>query len=288
MKRLIVEHPLKLYFLLTILFSWTIWSGILFVVPVGELMKSPTPIAIILMLIGGIGPSLTGITLTGITEGSSGVKKLFARVKRLPAQPKMYLAFAIPFILNTGTFIILGFLRQDLVQDNHLAKIIPGIIIGLIAAMSEEFGWRGFALARLQTRYPKFQAGLIVGLFWGLWHTFGNFIALGDMGLLFVPTVILNAFILLTAYSILQTWIYNRAGESMLMVILFHACISSSAFIISRTDVTYFERIQSALVMAILTVITAGVVWLLDREKVFRPSSSSAKLNSPKGDYFLK
>jgi hypothetical protein len=46
----------------------------------------------------------------------------------------------------------------------------------------------------------------------------------------------------------------------MLMVILFHACISSSALVLGRTDITNFEKIQSALVMTVLTGFVAVIV----------------------------
>ena len=44
---------------------------------------------------------------------------------------------------------------------------LPLLILG---PLSEEIGWRGYALERLQTRWNALTSSLIVGLVWALWH----------------------------------------------------------------------------------------------------------------------
>ncbi|NIV31263.1 MAG: CPBP family intramembrane metalloprotease, partial [Anaerolineae bacterium] len=52
----------------------------------------------------------------------------------------------------------------------------PGLVLQLILAnliisgFSEELGWRGYALDRLQRRSSALAASLILGLVHGLWH----------------------------------------------------------------------------------------------------------------------
>ena len=40
----------------------------------------------------------------------------------------------------------------------------------LTGGINEEPGWRGFALPRLQARYPVIVSVLIVWIFWAAWH----------------------------------------------------------------------------------------------------------------------
>ena len=49
----------------------------------------------------------------------------------------------------------------------QLGSFLPLLIIG---PLSEEIGWRGYALERLQTRWNALTSSLIVGLVWALWH----------------------------------------------------------------------------------------------------------------------
>ena len=89
-------------------------------------------------------------------------------------------------------------------------------MFGVIASVSEEIGWRGFALPRLQERWGAFAASGLLGGLWYLWHL-PMFIGAG------VP---LNLVLVMLLYfwgaSLLLTWIYNRSGASLLLVALGH------------------------------------------------------------------
>lgn len=47
-----------------------------------------------------------------------------------------------------------------------LSALAAALLIGPV----EEFGWRGGALPLLQRRFAPLWAGLLLGVFWGLWH----------------------------------------------------------------------------------------------------------------------
>jgi membrane protease YdiL (CAAX protease family) len=94
----------------------------------------------------------------------------------------------------------------------------------LFTGLSEEPGWRGFALPRLQARLSPLAASLVLGVFWALWHAparLGGFEArsLADM---------LVEFVLIILLSILFTWLYNRAGRSILAAMLLHTSMNTA------------------------------------------------------------
>jgi membrane protease YdiL (CAAX protease family) len=92
-------------------------------------------------------------------------------------------------------------------------------------AVSEELGWRGYALDELQTRWNALTSSLVLGLVWGFWHT-PAFLIPGlsqhEMGGIFSWNYV--AFLAMPVMgSILHTWIYNNTGRSILVAgILMH------------------------------------------------------------------
>lgn len=94
--------------------------------------------------------------------------------------------------------------------------------------MEEEFGWRGYALDRLQAHYSALLSSVFLGIVWGLWHLPLFFMSGQDI----YHSVPIPAFILGTIFlSILFTWIYNNTGRSILAVLIFHTMGNLSHFI---------------------------------------------------------
>src|SRR5829696_636757 len=82
-----------------------------------------------------------------------------------------------------------------------------------IGGVTEETGWRGFALPLLQARMTPLAATLIVGLMWGVWHFPARpDILAGEYGLwggALLLTTLLFRFVIL---SIVMTYFFNRVG----------------------------------------------------------------------------
>lgn len=52
-----------------------------------------------------------------------------------------------------------------------LSSVFPLIIfLTIFAGIGEEFGWRGFAMPRLQARHTALASSLIIGVMWSMWH----------------------------------------------------------------------------------------------------------------------
>jgi membrane protease YdiL (CAAX protease family) len=102
--------------------------------------------------------------------------------------------------------------------------------------MGEELGWRGFALPRLQRQTNAFDASILLGLIWGLWHLPLYFVSgTGQSEMLAdgtSPAFAIGGFIGWTiGLSVLFTWLFNQTGGSLIVVILFHAAVNVAAFL---------------------------------------------------------
>ena len=91
----------------------------------------------------------------------------------------------------------------------------------------EEWGWRGYALDRLQARLNALASSLMLGVLWGAWHLPLFFIK----GTIQSQTPIWGFMILILCGTILFTWLYNNTGGSILATMLFHAMNNLSFFI---------------------------------------------------------
>jgi membrane protease YdiL (CAAX protease family) len=149
-----------------------------------------------------------------------------------------------------------------------LSLLGPGLGLGLTAGLMEELGWRGFLLPHLLKRYSPLVSSLLVGLIWGgLWHGYADYFGLGDKGLAFWPLVLLLGPCLLTAWSLVLTRVYEHTQASLLLSILMHASISSSALIFGQQYATIHEEITWTAISVGLAVLAAILVWLGMRKR---------------------
>jgi membrane protease YdiL (CAAX protease family) len=88
--------------------------------------------------------------------------------------------------------------------------------------INEESGWRGFALPRLQARYPVIVAAGIVWFFWAAWHLPYDF-GRGDE----IAWILENRLLWNLVFAILMTWVYNRTNGSILAPALFHSAMNT-------------------------------------------------------------
>ncbi len=104
-----------------------------------------------------------------------------------------------------------------------------------VGGVTEETGWRGFALPLLQERTTPLAASLIVGALWGIWHfparpdiLLGAYGAGGGALLLGILVV---RFLFL---SVVMTYFYNRVGGSTIIAIAMHGLHNDSVFLQGR------------------------------------------------------
>jgi len=146
-------------------------------------------------------------------------------------------------------------------------------VLFLGGPLEEELGWRGFALPRLQSRFSAWNAALLLGLAWGLWH----------IPLYFVPGTgqsesaaaaggapfVIGAFVVWTmGLSVLFGWLYNRTGGSLLVMLLLHASVNVGSFVPAAVGSAGAAATVYALVtwvVAVLVVVRLGRATLAGR-----------------------
>ncbi len=188
--------------------------------------------AIALFIVGGFVPSLLGIFLTWKKEGLSGLRKLGQRIIQFRLGWRWYLfTFLIVITGSAGQITInrlLGNTFNGTLFLTQLGSFLPLLILG---PLSEEIGWRGFALPRLQTRWNALTSSLIIGVIWGLWHL-PLFMMVGtsqyELG-----DPIISFLIKMTASSILYTWLYNNTKHSLWSAIMLHWLYTYAALVVS-------------------------------------------------------
>ncbi|MFW6214259.1 MAG: CPBP family intramembrane glutamic endopeptidase, partial [Spirochaetota bacterium] len=141
-----------------------------------------------------------------------------------------------------------------------LAEGLPAFLGGVLLTftlgpLSEEIGWRGFALPHLQSRRGPVAATLIVGLTWWAWHIPLFFME----GTLHATQGVLSAFsvgylITVLSYAVFFTWLYNQTRKSIWIAIIAHFSINMMISGASPFDGTVF---------AILSFVLLGVALLL-------------------------
>jgi len=259
------RRPILAFILFTLIWSFGIWSLMFFYIKPGGLMQSPPPITFLFVVLGGFGPSLSGLFTTWLVDGRAGLQDLWARFRIWRVGGWGFALLVIPAVTALTPFLrwIAGY---PLDAGAMLSLLVPAIGLGLTAGLMEEFGWRGFLLPRLLERHSPALATLLLGLVWGgLWHGYADYFGIGGRGLTSLLLILLLGPLLLTAWSFIITWVYERTQGSLLLAYCMHASISSSALLFGQTYASTAEEIAWTAVSVGLAILAALFIWLFVR-----------------------
>ena len=254
------------YFLAALGFTWAIhFSIIVFSVPFSMDLSAP---GMKLYLLGLAGPLVASVAVSAHKNGLDGVKGLLSKalIWRFPVTWYLIAILLIPAINLTN---ILVFYDRVPVDFTWFA-VVPVLIVGQIwVVIAEEFGWRGFALPRLQARYGSLGATLVLGSIWAIWHLPMFFIPGSPQYSENVPISLAVYTLVAICLSVLLTVIYNRSNGSVLACMLFHAFLNIAAFTI---------RIPSDINISIYLICGVAVlaIALLDRP-LFRRADAGVR-----------
>ena len=215
------------FIIITFIFSWLLWfPKLLFSLGV----IGDSPLFNILMLCGSFGPLVAGFFLTYIERGIDGIKLMWYRGWHCEKKTYLYISFLLIPGLTIFSLLLaslpLGFNLTDLLVYRKYGYIFTEILVTFFIGgpLQEEFGWRGYALDLLQSKWNALESSIILGGIWSIWH-FPLFYIVGTPQL---NQSFISFTMSLIAVSILFTWLHNNTDGSILVAMSFHASINVS------------------------------------------------------------
>jgi membrane protease YdiL (CAAX protease family) len=225
--RWIKDNQLITFFLFTFIISWGVPGVILLIsYSTGTFifsMAQYTPLSYLAIW----SPAISCFMVIGITRGKQGLKAYLSRFKNWKK--------SWPWIL----FVIIGvplmnFLSAVLTDMLGMGKLFSinlsfssFIILALLTATEgpfEEFGWRGFALPKLQEKYSGFTSSIILGLIWATWHVPAFFVESVMTGSIegSIEFIIIRLYINIIITSLIMTIVYNATDGSVPLMFIYH------------------------------------------------------------------
>ena len=148
---------------------------------------------------------------------------------------------------NLDTLLTLGYVARSI------------LFTLLVVAVGEEVGWRGWMLPHLQRKFSPLFSTVIIGVVWGLWHwplfIIGQYSDGSEMVFAKVGLCILLGTIF--------TWLYNRSGGSLLLMVLLHTALNNTGRILPMT-----ASAGAYMLVLIVAMIFVDKMWKRDSRRL--------------------
>lgn len=209
----------------------TVTIQLIFSIPSFGVLSFNVP-GFILWILMIFSPTISAITVTGIINGRTGIKTLLKGFSIWKVGLIWYFAASLFLIapLIAGIFyFIFGGEAPGIDPSLTFQVIISYVVFGFFSGpLSEEAGWRGFALPRLESKYNALVASLILGIIWTFWHLPLYF--LPDSSQIGIPFPIYA--VLVVSITIIMTWAYNNTNGSLIITVLIHFCFNFGSVLV--------------------------------------------------------
>ena len=250
------------FFFLAFGFTWLVWSpGILAAL---GLIVLPVPF-IVFFFIGTWGPFLAATWVNYRDGGWDELKTFWKRGFdfNIPGI-WLFVIIIIPLLVSAvplGLHMLFGGAGpKDAILFQPWMIVPVFLTYFLTGGGNEEWGWRGYALDRLQRRWNPTIASVVLGIIWGCWHIPLFFIdSTGQYHMSLIVFIIVTP-----GLSILHTWVYNKTGKNLLAVWLFHALLGTAweVFPIVQPQVEGYQKVYIYDFLAV--TIIAAIVLLIE------------------------
>lgn len=216
------------FFVLTYLISWVLWLPSVLrsngFPNLPEIVGLPGMFAV-------LGPTVAAFVLVGKESGRNGMGQLLRRAFDTGFRKRWWLPtlLLMPVIglLTAAVLSLFGTEIPEWTAPTLVTALVTALTILFIGGGLEEFGWRGYALDRMQNNQSALPASLVLGFFWGLWHLPLFFMQGTTQAEAGIP--IWEFILQIMVLSILFSWLYNNTNGSLLVAILFHTIGNTTA-----------------------------------------------------------
>jgi membrane protease YdiL (CAAX protease family) len=247
---------LIVFFAATFIWTWAFYA------PLAITGNSPYEMPwMILLILGGAGPSIVGIALVFLTYDKEQRGDYWRRsfsFRRISAAWWLVILLIFPAIIALSVLIdiVLGGsmpgmeLALDLIA-NPVSIPLLVLLWFMSGPIPEEFGWRGYALDPLLKRFGAVSGSVILGTIWGVWH----------LPLFFMPATwhgqvgfAVYGFWMFIALSIglalIMTLVYRHTNRSILSGLFLHFTSNFTANLVAPVSHDV-EIVRSVVMLAV-------------------------------------
>ncbi|MGE5249784.1 MAG: CPBP family intramembrane glutamic endopeptidase [Bacteroidota bacterium] len=216
------------FFVLTFAITWGIGAFAIFLPRQLEALFGKLTDSSPLYYVAVAAPTISATILAFARGGWPGLYELYARLVRWRFGLRWYalVLIGIPALGWLASWVTGLHPQKD--AGTPAQFLWPLLYLLITGPLGEELGWRGFALPRLLKRFHPFAASLILGAIWGVWHLPTFFVGGTVQSGMSLPLFLL--FCLST--SVLVTWLFQHAGGSVLITVLFHYMVNFTGTIL--------------------------------------------------------
>lgn len=256
-------HPVATMFVLAYVFTWVVWVPRAAGVDLGLVARAWT-----------WAPALAAL-VTALLLGKAARRDWARRLVRWRVGWYWYLGVVLgpaAFSVSVaGCYALLGGSFPAALPWTAAPMLLLPLLLLILTlsdGLGEEPAWRGFALPRVLERHGTVRAGLIVGVFWALWH----------LPLLWTPgtqDTQLPWWLLIVdvpAKSIVFAWVFRRTDGSVLIAAILHG--ATNLFTVSPSVATAHDLTLPVLATAakwVLVGVAGAVVAGRNRAAVRQP-----------------
>jgi uncharacterized protein len=223
------------------------------------LIAGPAARYVPLVILGFWSPTLAALLVARFAPGAGGIRPLLRPLCRWRLRPGWYLlALGLPAAISAAGMAA-SRLGTGAAAGPWISLPADGqrIAAMFMLPLVDQIGWRGFAYPRLARRHGALIASLILGLLWGVWHT-GKQLLFNEGAASVPPPIMMLYFV---AATVVLTWIYERTGGSLLLVVLGQM----GAYLTNPSPVALPGRASPLFIDTVGYVVVAALLVAIDR-----------------------